>query len=145
MREIIWAMDTRNDTLGRLSEQIEDYATAFLGQRNISLTYTAELSDESQVLTGEKRRNIYLISKEAIHNIAKHAESTTVIITATVGEGVLHLKITDNGQGYDQSLIKKGRGRGSMQRRADAINATLTTNSIIGEGTTVNLKYQING
>jgi signal transduction histidine kinase len=72
------------------------------------------------------RQQVYLIFKEAINNIAKHAEATSVqIIMAPFNRKGLQLIIHDNGKGFNESEVRKGDGLRNMQKRAQTIHAEL--------------------
>src|SRR5690606_26591845 len=74
MREIIWAMDAGKNTLQDLCIRLRAFATGFLTDNKIRFELEfPSISLEEYVLGGERRRNIYLIAKEALHNAAKHA------------------------------------------------------------------------
>ena len=63
------------------------------------------------------KRNLLLIFKEAIINILKHADANLVTVESSSENGQFILKITDNGNGFDVSTLKKG-GHGLVGRLA---------------------------
>jgi signal transduction histidine kinase len=78
---------------------------------------------------------LLLITREALHNIVKHAGATTVDIAFEVDAQRLVLHVTDDGRGFDPSASRPGHfGLQSMRERAAAIGATLEMDSIIGAG-----------
>ena len=95
-------------------------------------------------LTAEERKNIYLIYKEAIHNIVKYAECSGVEIRMSVNDGQFAMSIKDNGKGFDTNRLQEtlgGNGIKNMQARAEAMNASLTIHSVIMSGTVIELKH----
>ncbi len=63
------------------------------------------------------RRNVFLIFKEAVHNIVRHAQASRVEVSIVVEGGQLELLITDNGDGFDPSSADGGHG---LQQHAAA-------------------------
>jgi two-component system, NarL family, sensor histidine kinase UhpB len=89
---------------------------------NINTTIAADDALINKVLPMQYRKDILLIYKEAINNIAKHANATSAKILLTSVKGKMMLSIADNGRwkvGYT------GTGTKTMQERAVAIGGKL--------------------
>ena len=69
-------------------------------------------------ITMEQRRNVYLIFKEAVNNIAKHAEATKVTITMKEEKDGIRLTLEDNGKGFNITDNYEGNGLKNYRRRA---------------------------
>ena len=89
------------------------------------------------------KRNVYLIFKEAVNNIAKYSEATVVDIILKIENNKLLLTISDNGKGFDTSNNTKGNGLNNMRKRAEQINAILEIKSSINKGTIISLKMEL--
>jgi signal transduction histidine kinase len=85
----------------------------------------------------ETRREIYLLCKEALHNIARHARASKASVRIAPSEKGLQVRITDNGVGFDFASRSTGHGIGNMQERASMMGAQLHLASKPGAGTTV--------
>ena len=85
----------------------------------------------------ETRREIYLLCKEALHNIARHARASKASVMVAPSEKGLQVRITDNGVGFDTASQSTGHGIGNMQERASMMGAHLHLSSKPGTGTTV--------
>lgn len=85
----------------------------------------------------ETRREIYLLCKEALHNIARHARASKAGVLVAPSEKGLLVRITDNGVGFDSASPSAGHGLGNMQERASMMGAQLHLSSQPGRGTTV--------
>ncbi|GAA4517712.1 MULTISPECIES: sensor histidine kinase [Nonomuraea] len=72
---------------------------------------------------------------EALDNVHKHSEATTVSIAVTVGRGGLRMTVSDHGRGFD--LSRAGRGIARMRAALGEAGGSLSVNSVPGEGTTV--------
>ena len=80
---------------------------------------------------------LYRIAQEALQNVAKHARTAQVLVTAFEKNGEIHLVVEDNGPGFDRSQVPLGLGLISMQERGHLVGGELHLNSSIGRGTTV--------
>jgi len=95
------------------------------------------LPAESQ-LNGIQRKNLFLITKEAFHNVLKHAEASTVTLNISMQERLLHIDIADNGKGiHSENLF--GNGLKNMRRRIDEINGSFTISNGIGTNISLTL------
>ena len=73
-------------------------------------------------VSGEFRRNIYLTVKEALHNIVKHAQASSVHINIAINSK-LNIEIHDNGTGFDKTRIRAySNGLSNMESRISNIN-----------------------
>lgn len=102
-------------------------------------TYPAQLPETD--VSGQKRRDIYLIVKEALHNAMKHAGATEVSLTATLQQGMLHITIQDNGMGMSHAIQGEGNGIRNMHHRAAKTGGQLQISS--GQGVTVHFSINI--
>jgi signal transduction histidine kinase len=124
MSTIIWAMNSSNDTVENLIQYIRFYAFEFLQDTHgLNLDFPLPEFTSSvfqQNLTGDTRREVFLVVKEALHNIIKHAETKSVSMIIQLKNNHLELTIIDNGKG----LIKEnkfGNGLKSMVKRMNKI------------------------
>jgi signal transduction histidine kinase len=74
---------------------------------------------------------IYRVMQEAMSNIARHANATSVAVTLVEGNRQLALSITDDGCGFDTTAQShQGHyGLSNMRERVTAIGGTLTIDS----------------
>lgn len=78
-----------------------------------------------------------MICKEALHNIARHAEAQHVEFSIQRdGKGLL-IRIHDDGKGFDTRSNDEGNGLGNMRERAKQMHASLTLDSTANQGTTL--------
>jgi signal transduction histidine kinase len=125
MNEIIWALNVRNDTLENLLAFIRKYASEFLEEGKYSLQFEEPDHIPDVALSGEVRRNIFLVVKEALHNIEKHSEAKCVKLQIALN-GELVISIADDGRGI--SSEKKnvfGNGMINMKQRMKQIHGDL--------------------
>jgi signal transduction histidine kinase len=78
------------------------------------------------------KQNLYLIFKEAINNIVKHAQATEVKVVLAFEHGQFKMLISDNGKGVSLNGSPKGHGLRNMKRRAEALKGEFTMENASG-------------
>ena len=134
MRGMVWTIHPDNDRAVDFIDKIRAFATEMLQNREIVLQFSNEVP-EAQLLTIEQQRNLFLIFKELIHNIAKHSAATRVTVSFKKHEHWLWAKVTDNGQGYDTTQISEGNGLRNLQQRITQLEGKMEIESGVGKGT----------
>ena len=77
---------------------------------------------------------VYRIASEAIHNVVKHAQATTCVVSIEIGDGHLTLSVTDNGTSLPHQH-SVGVGLHSMQERVAELGGTLAVQPCASGGT----------
>ena len=82
---------------------------------------------------------LYRIVQELVSNILKHARATTALVQLSYANGLIHLTVEDNGQGFVVSEILQGHGFGLRQLtdRATYLHGTVHIESEPGSGTSI--------
>jgi anti-sigma regulatory factor (Ser/Thr protein kinase) len=146
MRRLVWATAPENDALSTVAQQMQTDKRVLL-PTGVAFNLTMEKTLENLNIGGDKRYQMLSIFNEALTNIAKYAEATTVETRIEIRDTDLTMTITDNGKGYDpdakrdDSAMSSGHGLRNMQRRANRIKGNLYINSKLREGTTVTLSF----
>jgi signal transduction histidine kinase len=124
MNAIIWSMSNSNDSLGNLIAYIRSYALEYFEDTGVACKiYIPERLPNIQVI-GTIRRNVFLVVKEALNNILKHAKASEVSITLVRVEDGLTLYIQDNGTGINMDKLRQfGNGLKNMKKRMEDIDA----------------------
>ena len=105
--------------------------------KNIQCNYSICNSVEVVCKAMELRKNIVLIAKEAINNIAKYSNATIVAVSLSKQDNAIILIIADDGNGFEMENYKPGNGLLNMQTRAKALGGTTSIQSAIGKGTSI--------
>ncbi len=88
---------------------------------------------------------LYRIIQEALNNIVKHAEATQVEVVFHFEHNIIHLSITDNGNGFDASQKRKsGNGIYNMHDRAEILGGSFHIISAPQKGTTIQVTLAMN-
>lgn len=137
--DIVWAVKPENDKLENMVIRMREYASHTLESKDIAATISIDENLLRQTLDMSQRRDLLLIFREAVNNIAKYAQATTVEIQLSKKDSDLQLLIRDDGIGFDITKQSSSNGLKNMQSRATALNGNLTITSASGEGTVVTL------
>lgn len=122
--DIVWSIDSRNDTAGDLTDRMQDYVNHIFKNGEISTTYNFDNLDMDEKLPVNVKENVYLIFKEAVNNIVKHSETEKVEISFSFEGKNYDLEVKDYGKNR-KKMKKSGQGLRNMQLRADRIDAKL--------------------
>ncbi len=141
MKDIVWLIRPGHDSLDDLFLRMKDTAAAVLEGCRYSLRFPNESAGRRVDL--EWRQHVYLIFKEALTNIAKHACATNVSISVAVDDDILAITIEDDGKGFDPASATNGSGLKNMRDRADILKAQFSVDSSPSGGTRIMLKTRI--
>jgi signal transduction histidine kinase len=86
---------------------------------------------------------VYFCCLEALNNVAKYAEASTVEIRLAHVNGELRFDVIDDGRGFDPSATDHGTGLQGMADRIDAVGGALDVQSAPGRGTTVSGRLHV--
>jgi signal transduction histidine kinase len=141
MRDIVWAIDPSRDYIGSLMARTRQFASDVLESKGIKLEFPATPDLENIRLDPEHRRHVYLILKEAVNNIARHAACSTASLSILVENQTLIAEVSDDGRGFNvedprpYSNGEGGHGMENMQRRVELLQGQLNVESKPGHGT----------
>ncbi|MFI5134564.1 MAG: two-component regulator propeller domain-containing protein, partial [Chitinophagales bacterium] len=143
MSDIVWSVNPKNDKVSNILVRMREYASSMLEAAGIE--FRIELSDEAKdlVIPMEKRKDFYLIYKEAINNMAKYSRAENANVSLRKAHGKLILLIEDNGKGFNVEENRSGNGVVNMQQRANFIGAILHIDSKPGKGTKIELELPL--
>jgi signal transduction histidine kinase len=139
MSDIVWVINPERDQLRDLTQRMRRFASDVFTARDIQLHFRAPDADQHLKVGADVRRQIFLIFKEAVNNIARHSQATRAEITLKIESGRVVLTVTDNGRGFDLTEITDGNGLTNMRARARMMNGDLKVASTPGGETKINL------
>jgi signal transduction histidine kinase len=84
-----------------------------------------------------KRKDIFLILKELINNIRKHAKASKVNIRIESKQDFLLITVFDNGIGFDPNSLSDRDGMKILKYRVEKYKGTMTLHSSPKDGTKV--------
>jgi len=119
-----------------LAVAIEDYIGAFGERTGLATAFNAD--PPLPTLPSRAAAEVLRILLEALSNVEKHADATSITVSAKVDAGDLELAVADNGRGFDPARTDGTRyGIRGMRERADQIGGRLEITSEPGDGTRV--------
>lgn len=136
MSDIVWSIRSENSSIENLATRIREYIGQTLEPLQIHTSINIEEQLNQLKLPMQYRKELLLISKEAISNIAKHSGATLATVQIKKDKNSLQLLIADNGIWKGNN---SGTGSKSMKERANTIGGELIIDSNNGEGTAIRL------
>ncbi len=129
VREAIEGLRLRWDDPTRLAENLRNYIDDFQLQTGIDVTFQA--TPEDLTVPTDIALQMLRIAQEALTNVRKHARADHVDVHLTLLDGVLELRVADDGIGIPQSSVgvadrTSGFGLTSMRERAASIGGHLS-------------------
>jgi signal transduction histidine kinase len=131
IREFIMGLDPDDRTAVDLLAGLTALADAF---ERSTLIDVALSSDPDVSLDPDETLQLIQLTREAMSNVARHAEATTVRVSVEDRRDVLRLSIIDDGRGFDTSEPQQPGHHGltNMRARAEALGGSLTIVSDTG-------------
>ncbi len=142
VRDIVWFNRTDVDTVRDLLMKMRETAESMLGKQ-MEIHFQTLGAELVRPMNSEVRREIFLIYREALHNILKHAQANKVEIRAGLEGGEFVLGMRDDGKGFDLTREKSGAGMGSMKKRAESLKGALQVETSPGGGTNLVLRARL--
>jgi len=141
----VWSIHPQRDDLQALVTRIRTFAADLFEGCGIEWTVGASGRLEGAALSPELRWNLLMIMKEAIHNIARHADARRVALTVDhSSSGTLTIQLHDDGRGFSPASgttgETAGQGLRGMALRANEIGGELTIDTEVGVGTSITLR-----
>jgi ligand-binding sensor domain-containing protein/signal transduction histidine kinase len=150
MSDIVWSIDPRRDDLRNVVQRVRQFASDVLEAQSIEWDFQVPQELDRIRLGPEQRRHLYLIFKEAINNIARHADCRRVSLSINFDARSLRCEITDDGSGFvpkaPTEALSNGRGGHglpNMQARARELGGRLEVDSNPGGGTRLKLTFPL--
>ncbi|RYU93785.1 sensor histidine kinase [Emticicia agri] len=137
MRDTVWAINPENDSTEKLFEKMRSFGVEILAAKGILFDFDSVINIKKDIFSMEQRRNIYLIFKEAVNNISKHACATHASCKIEQHQGLIRISIRDNGKGFDFNRTFEGNGLKNFKLRSQEDDLRVYVNSGSQTGTEV--------
>jgi len=147
LRHTIWAINKKNVRIEEFESRLQQFLWKHLGNQIApEFTFDSQLAERSIELSPIQALNLFRMAQEAVSNILKHSEASYVWVELAIKEGLqLHLKVTDNGKGFEEAK-QKGKehyGLKNMGIRAAEIGAQLNIDGRPGKGASIHVKLPL--
>jgi signal transduction histidine kinase len=143
MSDMVWSINPDNDNFQKTLAKMKEFSAEILEPKNVDYQFDVDETLNEISLDVAKRKNLFLVFKEAINNAAKYSECSLINISLSKTVNELLLTIQDNGKGFDISSPTHGNGLHNMRARANEINADISLESTVGHGTSLILKMPL--
>jgi len=142
MNDIVWMINVRNDKFENIIIHMRTLAAELFEAKGIMLNLFFDDRLNSLKMEMARRKDFFLVYKEALNNIIKYAECRNVWIDLKQDGAWVNLTIRDDGKGFDMQQEVRGNGLINMQKRAEALKGKFTIQSEPGKGTRVELTFK---
>jgi signal transduction histidine kinase len=86
---------------------------------------------------------VYRVVQEAVTNAIKHARADAISVSVTEADGVVMVRVRDEGEGFDTAEEAAGYGLIGMRERVESLGGAVTVESARGAGTTVTVRLPV--
>ena len=116
--------------------RVPRFAFEYLEPTQVECIFDLPEEMPDRALSVEVRRNVYLVAREALHNVVKHSGATKVRINLEINEHGFRILIKDDGHGFEPDKLEfPGNGLVNMKKRMADIGGEFVIRSKVGEGT----------
>ncbi len=139
--EIVWAVNPANDSVRSLAAYLQHMAAEFFRSTSVNCRFDVDRALSVQPLTSEVRHNLYLATREALNNVAKHSHATELWLRIHWREKKLSIVVEDNGCGFAPPPSEGDRnGLANMRRRIEKIGGSFECDTRRNSGTIYRIK-----
>jgi ligand-binding sensor domain-containing protein/signal transduction histidine kinase len=149
MNDIVWSIRSGDESLESLTRRMRQFAAEFLQPADIDFSWKASSPPPRLRLTLNSRRQIFLIYKECMHNILKHARCREAFIRFDVSDREAVTTVADDGGGFDpcpnsgSTTHRAGNGLTNMRRRAQSMGGNVEFGSRPGGGCQITVRLPV--
>lgn len=118
MSDVIWSMKPVEEEKNSFANRLKNYSSELLAPKEISCQFDIDESIGNKILNPITRKNMLLIVKEAMNNIAKYSSAQNANVSLLQEGKNIILSISDNGRGFSKPDTLNGNGLGNMQQRS---------------------------
>jgi len=136
LRPIDLSNDSLSDGVIKLLRELKE---------KTNLKFDASI-DDVDTLSKAQEEHLFRIIQEALSNILRHAEASSVKVALTEKEQYVHLYIGDDGSGFDILEDKMtSYGLKTMRERCEEIGGIFNIRSKVQEGTYIDIRVPLKG
>lgn len=139
LNEIVWNIKMDDESLEDIVAKMRRYAGEALDP--VEIEYKVEIDSDfsRKKMKMQKRREIFLIYKELLNNVRKHAGAGKVKIKISIVGNMFFLAVRDNGRGFDPSLDTSRNGLKNVRERIKKWNGKFKISSKEGHGSVIKI------
>jgi signal transduction histidine kinase/ligand-binding sensor domain-containing protein len=147
MREVVWAVNPRCDTVSSLASFLEQQAGALLRADRVRSHFEFPEDIPALPLSSETRHQLALAVREALTNTLRHADATEVLVRLALDENYLSVSVRDNGKGFDVEAVAAradgAHGLQNLRTRLEGLGGRFIVESKPGAGTRIEFRVPL--
>jgi signal transduction histidine kinase len=141
--DIVWNISPKNDSLSSLIARMTRYASELFEAKQIIFKFDIPERLGDIKLSMEQRRNIYLIFKESVNNLAKYSKCSHALVSIRFDKKNVSLIVKDDGVGFDPTAPTDRNGLRNLRGRAQNLKGRIDIQSGNGQGTSITLEFPV--
>jgi signal transduction histidine kinase len=144
VRDAIFDLRTGREPDQPFGDWLKTYTRRWSDVHNIAVA----IKEEGRPLALPVERELHVMAaiREALHNVARHAEAKSVTITVTAGETGAEVTVADDGRGLPDPVPGRAQGRyglAALREQAEAAGGTMRAAAGPAGGTTIVLSLPV--
>jgi signal transduction histidine kinase len=144
MREVVWAMNPQHDNLESLASFLGQYTEQYLAAAGLRCRLELPAQASAQAVSSHTRHQLFLVVKEALHNVVRHGRAGEVRLRLEQEQHELRLAVEDDGCGLPPEGARiAGHGLDNMKKRVADLGGEFSVASRAGEGTRIEIKLPL--
>jgi len=113
-------------------------------QEKSGVVTAVQIDERVAAQFGTTATQLVQVTREALSNVARHAQATTCRVSLLQHDESAVLEIDDDGRGFKPGRGgSRGQGLRNMRERIEAIGGTFSVESSPAEGTTVRIRLPL--
>lgn len=143
--DIIWSVNSKNDTLEEMLVRMRRFAAELFDHTSTRCHLQLQPDAAGKRLTMEQRRDLYLVYKESLNNIYKHAAAQTVWVELSMVDHSVRMLIRDDGKGFDTGITTERNGLNNLKTRVEKWKGKINIHSQQGKGSDIEIVMPVSG
>jgi signal transduction histidine kinase/Tfp pilus assembly protein PilF len=126
-----------------LKDALQDFCSSICLDKKLNIAF--KFYGEPGRFENALETTVYRIGQELVNNAIKHANATEIFVQLIQESIRVHLTVTDNGCGFDTSMINnlKSAGLQNIRARVQSFNGQFDIDSKPGKGTEIAVEFTI--
>ncbi len=142
--EVVWAVNSKRDTLRDFSSYLCKYAQTALSNTPIRCRLDIQPDMPASVFDLSVRRGLLMAVKESLNNAAKHSEASELLLCIYKDDEHVVVIVEDQGKGFDPAQLSgEGNGLQNMVQRLEELGGTCQITSAVNAGCRVEFRMPL--
>ena len=122
---------------------VEWLVKSFSKSYGVAISFSSNV--EKETISFYQSLALYRVVQESLTNIMRYANAANVTVAITKVDNDIVLHIADDGNGFNVDAVDTTMHHGilGMRERVYAMNGTFSINSVLGDGTFINVHVPI--